>query len=107
MTSFISSVKNDIVLRNTNPDEYRIKRLKEIDERKSQENEKDKKKYQLTDEDFKDPTIVDITQTLKVITILGQIVKNQHGTFEKEKLIQLIESAYLACFRLINFFHQC
>lgn len=104
LTSFISSVKNDIVLRNTNPDEYRIKRLKEIDERKSQENEKDKKKYQLTDEDFKDPTIVDITQTLKVITILGQIVKNQHGTFEKEKLIQLIESAYLACFRLINFF---
>ena len=76
----------------------------EILKRKSQENEEDKKKYQLTDEDFKDPTIVDITQTLKVITILGQIVKNQHGTFEKEKLIQLIESAYLACFRLINFF---
>ena len=104
LTSFISSIKDDIVLRNTNPDEYRIKRLKEMDERKSQENEEDKKKYQLTDEDFKDPTIVDITQTLKVITILGQIVKNQHGTFEKEKLIQLIESAYLACFRLINFF---
>ena len=61
-------------------------------------------KYQFTDEDFKDPNIVDVTQTLKVIKILGQIIKNQHGVFKKDKLILLIESAYLACFRLISFF---
>lgn len=103
LTSFISSIKEDIVLRNTNPDEYRAKRLKEMDLKNDRE-ELDKTKHQLTEDDFKDKNIVDITQTLKVIKILGQIIKNQHGTFEKERLIQLIESAYLACFRLIDFF---
>lgn len=103
LTSFISEIKDDIVLHNTNPEEYRAKRLKDIDERKQQETNTTTRN-QLTEEDFKDPNIVNITQTLKVIKILGQIVKNQHGVFEKDKLESLIESAYLACFRLINFF---
>lgn len=103
LTSFIINIKEDIVLRNTNPEEYRRKRLKEMDEKRQRESSLSNK-YQFTDEDFKDPNIVDVTQTLKVIKILGQIIKNQHGVFKKDKLILLIESAYLACFRLISFF---
>lgn len=45
---------------------------------------KDKRKYQLTDEDFKDPTIVDITQTLKSNNNTRADSKNQHGTLRKK-----------------------
>ena len=35
---------------------------------------------------------------------MGQIVKNQKGSFEKSKIISLLTEAYLVCFRTINFY---
>lgn len=98
--TFVSEIKDDVILSNNNPEEYRKKRLEAADNKDST---LPKSQY-LTDDDFKDPNIVDISQTLKVIKILGQIIKNQHGNFEKERLSSLIKSSYLASFRLINFF---
>lgn len=100
LTSFISEIKDDIVLKNNDPDEYRKKRLKAIDEQDSSR----KSSKMITSDDFKDPNVVNISQTLKVVRILGQIIKNQQGVFEKDKLAELIKSSYLACFRMINFF---
>ena len=100
LTSFISEIKEEIVLKETDPDEYRARRLRQLDQ-----DEQNKKKNGLKNEDhFNDPNIVMTNQTFKVIKILGQIVKNQHGNFEKEKLSELIEYSYQACFRLINFY---
>lgn len=100
LQSFVSAIKDDVILSNNNPDEYRKKQLKEAD-KKERSLARSKR---MTDEDLKDPNIIDVTQTTKIIKILGQIVKNQHGSFEKKKLISLIKYAYLASFRLINFF---
>ncbi len=47
---------------------------------------------------------MEINQALQTIKILGQIVKNQKGEFEKNKLIELVETAYNSTFRLISFF---
>lgn len=100
LQTFVSAIKDDVILNNNNPEEYRKKQLQEADKKDTNSS----KPNQLTEDDFKDPNIVDITQTLKIIKILGQIVKNQHGNFEKERLSSLIKSSYLAAFRLINFF---
>jgi hypothetical protein len=50
--------------------------------------------------------VIEINQALQTIKILGQIVKNQKGDFEKSKLIELTETAYRSTFRLINFFAE-
>lgn len=100
LQTFVSTIKDDVILNNNNPEEYRKKQLQEADKKEVNSS----KPNHLTDDDFKDPNIVDITQTLKIIKILGQIVKNQHGNFEKDRLSSLIKSAYLAAFRLINYF---
>ncbi len=47
--------------------------------------------------------VIEINQALQTIKILGQIVKNQKGDFEKGKLIGLVEATYLGSFRLVNF----
>ena len=48
--------------------------------------------------------LIEINQALQTIKILGQIVKNQKGDFEKKKLIELVETAYNSTFRFVNFF---
>lgn len=45
-------------------------------------------------------------QTFRSIKIVGQIVKNQSGDFEKEKLIKLVESAYNSVFRFLGFYSE-
>ena len=47
--------------------------------------------------------IRDLNNVFKIIRILGQIVKNQSTSFEKERLISIIEEAYKAGFRTIGF----
>lgn len=53
--------------------------------------------------DTENKDILEFGQTFKTIKILGQIVKNQQGNFEKEKLEDLVEAAYNVCFRSIAF----
>ena len=50
------------------------------------------------------PEMIEINQAFRTIKILGQIVKNQKGDFEKVKLEELVESAYNTGFRFISFF---
>jgi hypothetical protein len=50
------------------------------------------------------PEAIELSQAFRIIKILGQIVKNQKGAFEKSKLEELVESAYNTCFRFIGFY---
>jgi hypothetical protein len=59
------------------------------------------------DEDDKLPKeIIEINQAFSAIKIIGQIVKNQKGDFEKQKLVALVEAAYTASFRFVGFYSE-
>jgi predicted MPP superfamily phosphohydrolase/GTPase SAR1 family protein len=85
-----------------NPDEEFNNEQKRRDtiERANNHNKENSNVYEMPKE------LVEINQALQTIKILGQIVKNQKGDFEKQKLIELVEAAYGSTFRLINFFGE-
>lgn len=103
LLGFIDKIKDDVLLCNTNPDEYREKTLKAADKRvqiQSTRTSYNKKSSDISNE----IEIQDISITFKIIKILGQIIKNQYGDLKRDKLKDLVEHAYLVCFRYIGFF---
>ncbi len=100
---FIQEIQGEMVqIEDRNPnDEFK-------NEQKEKDNlERKQNNGNTIEDDYKMPQeVVEINQTLQTIRILGQIVKNQSGNFEKNKLIELTETAYRSTFRLINFFAE-
>jgi len=79
------------------PDKEKEKLYQKIDEyndRHSQSSE---------DIHVQDPAFIDLKKSLKLIKIIGQIVKNQKNVFKKEDLIDLIEHSYLVAFRILSY----
>lgn len=50
--------------------------------------------------------LIEMNQAFRTIKIIGQIVKNQSGDFEKDKLINLVEAAYNTMFRFLGFYSE-
>lgn len=99
LSEFIKEIKTDVVPSITNHKELREKKLKEQDdnERILNQNRNQHEKEEIPEE------AKEFIRVLKIIRILGQIAKNQQGNFEKDKLLDLLQAAYLVCFRSINF----
>ena len=97
ISEFAEKVKNDII--EIKDPEQEVKKELEFKDNI----EKNKGNHKIDNEDLP-PELIEINQSLKTIRILGQIVKNQNGDFEKEKLEILVESAYRGCFRFMGFF---
>lgn len=98
LSEFVTTIKNDILPENSCPRENRNKALANKDRCNRV------KTLEKTNIDNVPVTeIVELSQTYKVIKILGQIIKNQHGNFEKDKLVSFLESSYNVCFRSIDF----
>lgn len=49
---------------------------------------------------------IEMNQAFRTVKIIGQIVKNQSGDFEKDKLINLVEAAYNTMFRFLGFYSE-
>lgn len=99
LTGLVDEIKAEVLIENTDAKEEREKVLKESDDIQRQS----EKRYDLAEvEESKE--IRDLNNVFKIIRILGQIVKNQSTSFEKERLINIIEEAYKAGFRTIGFF---
>lgn len=100
---FIQEIQGEMVqIEDRNPnDEFK-------NEQKEKDNlERKQNNGNTIEDDYKMPQeVVEINQALQTIKILGQIVKNQSGNFERNKLIELTETAYRSTFRLINFFTE-
>jgi hypothetical protein len=62
--------------------------------------------HNTSDDELMPPELKEINQAFRSIKIIGQIVKNQQGDFEKEKLVELVEAAYSASFRYVGFFSE-
>jgi len=99
---FISEFTNEIkdeIIEDINPKEEVKKELKKKDARERDDRD---------DEDSEDGILpaeaIEMNQAFRTVKIIGQIVKNQSGDFEKEKLIKLVEAAYNTIFRFLGFY---
>lgn len=102
IAEFTDEIKHEII-DEINPKEEVKKDLKKKDsiERKSKIIEKDD-----DDENAIPPEALEMSQAFRTVKIIGQIVKNQSGDFEKEKLIKLVEAAYNTIFRFLGFYSE-
>lgn len=101
ISNFVNEIQGEMIkIEERNPTEELKKEQQQKDklERKQNNHTEKANDYELPKE------VIEINQALQTIKILGQIVKNQKGDFEKNKLIELVENAYNSTFRLINFF---
>jgi hypothetical protein len=102
ITEFVNEIQGDLVkIEEKNPNEEFTREQKRKDEidRTNEDN--------IESEPYEMPQgLIQINQALRTISILGQIVKNQKGDFEKDKLIDLVDAAYRTTFRFVNFFSK-
>lgn len=103
ISNFVQELQSEMIkIEERNPNEEFRQEQKQKDELERTDNN-----YEDNSNHFEIPKeVIDINQALQTIRILGQIVKNQKGNFEKAKLIELVEVAYRSTFRLINFFAE-
>lgn len=97
ISEFVKSIQNDII------EERDPKQEVKKDLQRKDNFDRNNKQEQIEDEHMS-PEFIEISQAFRSIKILGQIVKNQKGDFEKKKLEELVEAAYRTNFRFIGFF---
>lgn len=101
IAEFTDEIKDEII-EERNPKEEVKKELKQkdaIERQKLKEEERD-------DEGILPNEAIELNQAFRTVKIIGQIVKNQSGDFEKEKLIKLVEAAYNTVFRFLGFYSE-
>lgn len=102
LNSIIGNIKNKVLL-NVDPKKNRDIALKKSDEMQQSCPEDTLP----TEQEFEnDKNLKDLNDTIKIIKILGQIVKNQKESLKKEQLLKLVEESYNVCFRSIAFFNK-
>lgn len=99
IAEFTNEIKDEII-EERNPKEEVKKELKQKD---SIERQKDEDEEQ-DEEGIFPKEAIEMNQAFRTVKIIGQIVKNQSGDFEKEKLIKLVEAAYNTIFRFLGFY---
>ncbi|SMG46932.1 metallophosphoesterase [Arenibacter troitsensis] len=99
IAEFTNEIKEEIV-EERNPKEEIKKELKrkDVSERRELKNE------EVEGDSILPAEAIEMNQAFRTVKIIGQIVKNQSGDFEKEKLIKLVEAAYNSVFRFLGFF---
>jgi predicted MPP superfamily phosphohydrolase len=98
ITEFTNEIKDEII-EDRNPKEEVKKQLKEKDAiERNHRNDED------SEEGILPAETMEMNQAFRTVKIIGQIVKNQSGDFEKEKLIKLVEAAYNTIFRFLGFY---
>jgi predicted MPP superfamily phosphohydrolase len=99
ITEFTNEIKDEIIEERNPKEEVKkeLKRKDSIERQKLKEEEKD-------DDGTLPSEALEMNQAFRTVKIMGQIVKNQSGDFEKEKLIKLVEAAYNTVFRFLGFF---
>ena len=99
IAEFTNEIKDEIV-EERNPKEEVKKELqqKDVIDRQKLKNE------EVEDEGILPAEAIEMNQAFRTVKIIGQIVKNQSGDFEKEKLIKLVEAAYNSVFRFLGFY---
>jgi len=96
ISDFVKEVQNNII-EDRDP-------KKEVKRELKKQDKIERNKTESSNDEILPQEAIEISQAFRSIKIMGQIVKNQKGDFEKEKLVELVEAAYSASFRYIGFF---
>ena len=76
-----------------------------VEENRKKEREiSDTKPSENSAEHKTDDSIAEINKAIKIIEVLGQILKNRAGSFEKAKIIELLEQVEELGFRVLSYF---
>lgn len=105
LKELIFGIKSNILL-DVDSHKERIEQLKKADEesRKFENAKQSDGGIVPTEEDFENDSVLrDINNTFKINAIIGQVVKNQRDTVDRNILVSLIEDTYKANFRLVNY----
>lgn len=95
-----NEIRVDVIRNDVNPHEERTKELKQRDRVKQEAGDSPF----ISDEEIdKNKDLRDVSSSIKIVRILGQIIKNQKYTYEIEELETLVEQAYNVSFRTIAF----
>lgn len=103
ITEFTNEIKHEII-EDINPRSEVKKELQrkdkiEREKMKNENNEEEKDDYNIISKEA-----TEMNHASRSIRIMGQIVKNQSGDFEKEKLIKLVDASYKTMFRVLGFY---
>ena len=107
LSKLVPGVKQMILKMDTDSKEERKKQLKQADKRVREVRlaEQSGQNVLPTAEDYmKDPALRDACHTLRITSIIGQVVKNQRDTIDRDVLIDIIKDTYKSNFRFISFF---
>lgn len=105
ITEFTNEIKHEIIEEINPKDEIR----NDLKRRDDNERNRSKNRDLQSDEDENSVVpneVIEMNQAFRTIKIIGQIVKNQSGDFEKDKLINLVEAAYNTMFRFLGFYSE-
>ena len=103
INDIVENIKLNVMLKHVDPKQTRDIALRESDKASRQLD----KGHQPTEQDFEENTALrELNNTIKIIKILGQIIKNQIDSIKKEQIFKLLEESYNVCFRSIAFFSK-
>jgi hypothetical protein len=77
-------------------------RLEQRDKKESANNQQDKEEIKNANTD--DVSIIEIKKGIKIIDVLGQILKNRAGSFEKQDILEILENTVDLGLRILNLF---
>lgn len=107
MAKLIGNVKNNVLIKDIDPKKEREKDLALQDRRRYKMQSKSVEEEQAEIEEIKkDKNLRDVIQTFRAIKILGQIIKNQKFSIGKTNIGNILQEAYLSCFRLVSFYNH-
>lgn len=98
ITEFTKEIKEEII-EDRNPKDEVKKEMQRKDALERSKNDENDDEYVLNE-----PT--EMNHAFRAIKIMGQIVKNQSGDFEKEKLVNLVSSSYNTMFRFLGLYSE-
>lgn len=105
ITEFTNEIKHEII-EEINPKDEVKKDLKRRDDNERKRNKSADLDLEEDDDSVLPIEVIEMSQAFRTVKIIGQIIKNQSGDFEKDKLINLVESAYNTMFRFLGFYSE-
>ncbi|OHD19690.1 MAG: hypothetical protein A2086_01660 [Spirochaetes bacterium GWD1_27_9] len=106
MQELTEIVSNKIKIENKNHKEYRSDYLDEKDKVESNEKDYDDNidNIDIKNDNYELDDISKINQSIKIMEIIGQLLKNRHGSLPKDKLTDIITEAYNVGLRTLKYF---
>ena len=106
VSGIIEDVKQKVMIQDVDPKKKRQESLQkaELAERKAEKEEANRDVVKDLQEIEKDPTLMELLTAMRSIRIMGQIVKNESSSLEKEKITELVVQTYNIGFRVISSF---